>query len=234
MMRSRSQVYRYIPPLMMVAIGTTLLCRGFELRNIHDWVDSFGATAPIVFVAVGVILMSLFVPKTVMSITAGAMFGTGWGSGLMLVTALLAAALNYMIGRLWVSGSSATDENQSKSVPAGDIISTMRQMAADANFAGHLLLRLSPVPTMIISYTMGACHAKIVPYIVAAAVAMIPQILWVHSGTASHLIGDADASPEKWTSIALAVVGGLLVSVLIPREVLRRLRDSRTIEGAAT
>lgn len=238
MMRSRSQVYRYIPPLIMVAIGVVLLWRGIDPAQMQTWFLSFGSTAPIMFVAAGVVLMSICVPKTVMSITAGALFGTWWGSGLMLITGISAAMMNYVIGRWWLSDSRAS--KATKPVNEDELIPTIRQMAADANFGAHLLIRLSPVPTMVISYLMGACRAKIAPYAWAAAVAMIPQMLWVHSGTVANLAGESTTSPARWVSVAVAVVGGVLVSVLIPREVARRwevarrLRETQPIEGAPT
>ena len=103
-------------------------------------------------------------------------------------------------------------------------------MAAGAGFGLHLLVRLSPVPTMVISYAMGACRARQLPYLFAAAVAVIPQILWVHSGTAATLASDSSTTTAQWVSIALAITGGLLVAVIVPREALKRIRENHPSE----
>ncbi|KAA1260802.1 SNARE associated Golgi protein [Rubripirellula obstinata] len=197
-----------------------------DFAELRHWLERSGPFAPIFFVCFGVILMSACVPKTVMSISAGALFGTWLGSGLMLVSAVTAALLNYHIGRWWMHRSPG--ENKDVATDQESIVRSMTEMAAEAGFASHLLVRLSPVPTMVISYAMGSCRARQKPYLAAAAVAVIPQILWVHSGTAAALASDSSTTVAQWISIAIAIVGGILVSVIVPKQAMRRIRENQT------
>lgn len=170
--------------------------------------------------------MSVCIPKTFMSISAGALFGTWFGSGVMLILAVTAALLNYHIGR-WLIHQPLAKNDEQDITNAQFVVRSMAEMAADAGFKSHLLVRLTPVPTMVISYAMGSCRARQKPYLAAAAFAVIPQILWVHSGTAAVLSNDTNATAAQWISIMIAILGGTLVAILVPREAMRRIRENQ-------
>ena len=226
---SRRKVYRIILPVLVLGMLALVVHWQMDFATLRQRLESSGTMAPILFICVGIMLMSACVPKTVMSISAGALFGTWVGSGLMVVLAVTAAMLNYHIGRWWMHPSpKETEYDKAKTANQESFIGSLAEMAAEAGFASHLLIRLSPIPTMVISYAMGSFQARQKPYLAAAAVAVIPQILWVHSGTAATLAGDTSTTTAQWISIAIAVIGGILVAVIIPREAMRRIRESRT------
>tara|TARA_R110002049_G_scaffold50370_1_gene142942 strand:- start:31984 stop:32613 length:630 start_codon:yes stop_codon:yes gene_type:complete len=207
-------------------VGAGFLASGVPFSAIEGRVEQLGTLAPVGFVLISILMMSVLLPKTVVSLAAGALFGTAFGSALMLVIAVAAAVLNYSIGRWWLHESvlariQAADDLNPKS---RKLLSTAHDLARDAGFGFHLLIRLAPVPTMVISYMMGAGGAKLRPFVSAAAVAVIPQTLWVHSGSVTSLIHDQNATVAQWTGIALSLVAAIGISVLVPREVMRRIR----------
>jgi uncharacterized membrane protein YdjX (TVP38/TMEM64 family) len=236
-MFSRPKVYRILLPAMLLGMLAVLVHSQSDMAGLRTWLDSSGPLAPILFISIGILLMSAFVPKTVMSIMAGALFGTGLGSGLMLVVAVVAALVNYHIGRWWMKRPDPQMSDQQTADPAGPesqslskqdlVVQSISRMAAEAGFGAHLLVRLLPVPTTVISYGMGAAQARLRPYLIAAAVAVIPQTLWVHSGTAATLVGETSTTTAQWVSIAMAIVGGLLIAVIIPQRVLRQIRQNQ-------
>ena len=191
---------------------------GLDAAEFKRWLDSFGVLAAPLFVIIGVVLMSICVPKTMMSVLAGALFGTAWGSGLMVITAIIAAMSNYVIGRVFMGNAIQEREHR-------EIVRTIIKMAAESNFGEHLLIRLSPVPTMIVSYLMGACRARLAPYTWAVVVAMLPQILWVHSGTAATLAGNGTTTTARLVSIVIAFLVAVVLSLWIPQQALKRLRE---------
>ena len=229
-MLSRPQVYRISLTVSLIGILALSIHALGDVTQLKSWLDSKGSLAPFLFVIVGIVLMSALVPKTVMSITAGILFGTYLGSGLMLIVAVAAAWMNYQIGQWWLPQSANQSRHTVDFTNEESLAQTIRQMAAEAGFFSHLLVRLSPVPTMVISYLMGASNARRTPYLLAAAVAVIPQILWVHSGTAVELAtkNSSEATIAQWTGIVIAVTGGLLVAIFVPREALRRLKETRS------
>lgn len=183
---------------LLLGSGALLACSGFDRGHVQNWLDQAGPWVPVAFLFGGIASMSLLVPKTVVSVAAGALFGTTLGCLLMLIIAVAAAALNYAIGRRWLHASlshaSATGVPQTAAMwlqtPAM-WLRAVQGVAAEAGFRFHFLVRLTPIPTTLISYAMGASGSRVRPFLLAAAVAVIPQSLWVHGGTAATLAGDS-------------------------------------------
>ncbi len=248
---------RFLVPFALVCLGVTGIWLGFDIAQLREWLGSLGTGAPIIFVLISILLMSTFVPKTAVSVTAGALFGTALGTGLMVIIAVTAAAMNYAIGRWWLHDSIRQSLSEAREVlpeepgalpnePADSLedhdayreahppTSSRKKwawviagMAADAGFSLHLLIRLSPVPTMLISYSMGALNCRIRPYLWASAVAIIPQSAWVHAGSVATTLHDPDASALRFISVALSVLVAILVSVIVPREAFKRLQSMK-------
>jgi uncharacterized membrane protein YdjX (TVP38/TMEM64 family) len=70
---------------------------------------------------------------------------------------------------------------------------------------------------------MGASGGRLRPFLLAAAVAVIPQTLWVHGGTATMLIDDPSPSGLRWTSVIVSVLAAIAISIIIPRMALKRV-----------
>jgi uncharacterized membrane protein YdjX (TVP38/TMEM64 family) len=220
-----------------------------DKSHLEAWLHSAGPWAPIAFVSISIVLMSTVIPKTAVSVTAGALFGTMLGSSLMVVIAVASAALNYSVGYWWLrdsirrrlgltsrercSGMQTAPSGVQTGLSGGQTGSAdehtwthaVVDLAAEAGFGLHLLIRLSPVPTMVISYGMGAVGARWLPYLAAAAAAIIPQILWVHSGATASMIHNPDATTLRWLSGGLSLVVAIAVSIMIPRQAMRRLQS---------
>ena len=141
----------------------------------------------------------------------------------MLIIAVVAAALNYAIGRWWLFESINRKLNDAGQRNRAMWVRAVRDVASDAGFGFHFLIRLSPVPTTLISYAMGASGSRMRPFLLAAAVAVIPQTLWVHGGTAATLIADHNDSALRWTSVAIAVLAAIAISILVPRMAMARI-----------
>lgn len=259
---------RFLVPFALVCLGVTGIWLGFDIAQLREWLGSLGTGAPIIFVLISIVLMSTFVPKTAVSVTAGALFGAAIGTGLMVIIAVAAAAMNYAIGRWWLHDSirqslleargalpnepgdspkeplpkepglkdpEVTPEDPDAYREAQDAPTSSRKkwarviagMAADAGFSLHLLIRLSPVPTMLISYSMGALNCRIRPYLWASAVAIIPQSAWVHAGSVATTLHGPDASALRFISVAISVLVAILVSVIVPREAFKRLQSMK-------
>lgn len=217
---------RIILPLLILGCGGLLMFFGLDVRDLRAWLGQQGPWGPIVFMLAGILSLTLLVPKTVVSITAGALLGTVIGSLAMLVIAVAAAALNYSIARWWLFDSICHSLSQTGQGGRFAWLRAVRDLAAEAGFCFHLLMRLSPVPTTLISYTMGASGSRLQPFLLAAAVAVIPQTLWVHGGTAATMINDAEVSGLRWLSTVVSVLAAGAVSVIVPKEAMKRIKLS--------
>jgi len=222
---------RCLLPMLLLAGGVMALTSGWNVGRFQQLVSQAGPLAPLMFVLASVVMMSMLFPKTAVSLVAGALFGTLVGSGLMMVIAVAAAWLNYGIGRWWLHDAVLRQLRRfdtravAKSPSRLRVLHMAREMAVDAGFGFHLLMRLSPVPTMMISYLMGASGARIKPYLAAAAVAVIPQTLWVHGGSAVSLVQNTEAAWWQWASVIVSVVTAVVLSLWIPRAAMIRMQQ---------
>lgn len=215
------------PQLIAAAVAAVSLAAiGLWVRPTPEQLQSsFGATgpyAPLVFIASGVVLITGFVPKTIVSVAAGALFGTTVGLLVMVVVAVGAAALNYWIARILARDHWA---RWSAGRPYWDAV---RRVTEQGGFRLHLLLRFSPIPTMVIGYACGAAGARLVPFLLAAGTAVAGQVLWIYSGAvASEMLTQEAASGEaalaQWTSLIVAVGASVALAVVLRRYVAREL-----------
>lgn len=230
--KTASLMRRISLPLGFAAFGLLLVFSGYRFDDLSHWLQSTGNWAPLLFIVTGTLLMTMMMPKTMVSLAAGALFGTQDGCPIMLVTAVTAATLNYTIGRYWIGAGGYFYSNRSSLDPQRDVgdasISWPRavgQLAQDAGFGIHLLVRLAPVPTTIISYSMGAAGARFVPYVAAAAVAVVPQLLYVHA--AAMAVDSEQSLHFRWISSVLSLSVATLVSLALPPIAIRRLKEIR-------
>jgi uncharacterized membrane protein YdjX (TVP38/TMEM64 family) len=220
--------FRLVIPGVLLGCAAAWLWLTANTSRLETWLGSAGPWAPIAFVSISVVLMSVLLPKTAVSVTAGALFGTTLGSSLMMVIGVAAAALDYAIGHWWLGDMirrrlrrPSRRDNPDQPTWSHAVV----ELTAEAGFGLHLLIRLSPVPTMVISYVMGAVGARWLPYLAAAAVAIIPQVLWVHGGATATMIHNPQASALRFVSGGLSIVVAIAVTVIVPREAIRRLRS---------
>ena len=224
------QSTRFVVPTLLLCCGAMLIYCGLDIRGLHAWLGRAGPWAPIAFALAGVLSMTAFVPKTIVSISAGALFGTPLGSLLMLVVAVSAAALNYSIARWWLFDSIGRRLHDTKQQHGTRWLRAVRNVAADAGFQFHLVVRLTPIPTTLISYTMGANGSRVRPFLLAAAVAVIPQMLWVHGGTAATMIDDPNVPGLRWVGVVVSVLAAVAIGVIVPREASKRLQREKVLD----
>jgi uncharacterized membrane protein YdjX (TVP38/TMEM64 family) len=212
--------------LILIGVGTSLSSIQAWLRTVS--VEAPIWAAPILFVAISIVLMSLVVPKTVVSVTAGALFGTQLGGLLVTIIALSAAALNFVIGR-WCFAQ-LIDRRIQVAVDSGaNWPRALRELASEGGLGFHLLFRFAPIPSMIVNYSMGAANARMVPYLLGAAIGVLPQLLWVHGGTIATVdpVGDQNSLVSAWRPITagVSILAAIAISVLIPKQVMRRIES---------
>ncbi len=212
-------IARLLIPAAILLGGCAAMLAGVRPAIALSRLDQFGFLGPPVFVFLAAAMMSFLVPKTAISLAAGAVFGMPTGCVTLSAAAVLAASLNYAIGRFWLSDWVRRRQ--------GVGWKALQSLAGGAGFGTHLLFRLAPVPTSVISYTSGAAGARLMPFLSAAAVGSIPQWIWVHCGAVAGDVARSNAGPEKWTSFIISLLAAAAVSVILPRLAAREIRQHR-------
>ena len=191
------------------------------------WVEGLGALAPVVFVAGYAVAAVAFVPGSLLTLAAGAVFGLGRGFVVVLVAATLGASAAFLVAR-YVARAAVE-----------------RRLEGNARFAAIdravgrdgrrivFLLRLSPVfPFNLLNYALGLTSVRFGDYLVAC-IGMAPgTLLYVYygklAGDVAALAGGAapDRGPEYYALLVVGLVATVAVTTVVTRTARRALAEA--------
>jgi uncharacterized membrane protein YdjX (TVP38/TMEM64 family) len=231
---SRSTIVRIaigvVVVVALIVLGKQLSA---QLPRLTAAVDSLGAWGPIAFVAGYALACVAFVPASLLTLAAGALFGVVKGTIFVLLGATLGATGAFLIARYvardWIAQRIARDP---------------RFAAIDAAIAAQgrrvvFLLRLSPViPFNVLNYALGLTQVRALDFVIAS-VGMIPgTLLYVYTGKLASVVAGASsgATPSRgaafYSVLGLGLAATLAVTILVTRLAKRALATA-TGDGAA-
>jgi uncharacterized membrane protein YdjX (TVP38/TMEM64 family) len=191
-----------------------------------EWVEGLGRLGPWVFIAGYALATVAFVPGSLLTMAAGAVFGLLSGALYVLVGALAGSAAAFLIARY--AARRAIERR----------IADMPRFSAIDRAVGRegrkivFLLRLSPVfPYNLLNYALGLTRVRFVDYLIAS-VGMIPGIfLYVYMG---RIVGDvaaltAGVEVERPPGYYVLLVAGFGATVAVTWYVTRLAR--RALKG---
>ena len=87
----------------LILVSLILIVRtlpiGSSLESMKDWIGELGVWGPVIFVLLYILATVLFVPGTLLTLAAGAMFGLGGGMILVSIASTIGASLAFSIAR---------------------------------------------------------------------------------------------------------------------------------------
>lgn len=211
--------------ILALAAGLTLafaVREQFSQEALQLWLASAGWWAPVLFIGLYAAGTVLFLPGSVLTLAAGALFGILPGALYSLAGATLGAVLAFLVARHlagdWVARKTG---------------GRLRQLIEGVEAEGWrfvAFVRLVPLfPFNVVNYALGLTRIPLVAYALASAVCMLPGALayaWLgHAGRAA-LAGDANAVRNGM--LALAVAAALM---FLPR-LLRQFKAGLMITPA--
>jgi len=185
------------------------------------WVNSLGVWGPVVFIVGYAVAAVAFVPGSLLTLAAGAIFGLSTGSLYVFIAAGLGSSAAFLVSR-----------HLARAVIEQRLAGNARFVAIDRAVSAQgrkivFLLRLSPVfPFNLLNYALGLTKVRFVDYLIAS-VGMIPgTLLYVYYG---KLAGDVAALAggaivEKGTASYVMLVLGLAATILVTTLVARTAR----------
>lgn len=188
-----------------------------NLDRLKQWIESYGALAPAIFIAAYVVGVVLFVPGLPMTVLGGVVFGPVRGTAYVWCAATIGAGLAFLVARHAVR---STVERWVRTSPR---IAKVDGQVAEHGWRIVMLTRLVPLfPFNLQNYAYGITRIGFWPYLVTSAICMLP-------GTAAFTfaagaLGNGRGDVRR-TLAYLGVAGVLLVLLsLIPRWLARRSR----------
>ncbi len=200
---------------------------GAYVPQFAEWVESLGTIGPVVFIAGYALAVVGFVPGSILTLAAGAIFGVLEGTLYVFLAATLGSTGAFLVSRYLARRA------------------VERRLEGDERFAAIdravgaqgrrivFLLRLSPIfPFNLLNYALGLTRVRLLDY-VFASLGMIPgTLLYVYSG---KLAGDVAAvaggasigrGTGYYAVLGLGFVATVLVTVAVTRIARRALEDA--------
>ena len=221
-------------PVAKIVIGLVALVAllalarqgGAYIPQFAAWVDSLGVLGPVVFILGYAAAVVAFVPGSVLTLAAGAIFGLATGVVYVFIAAVLGSSAAFLVSRYLARGA------------------IEQRIAGNARFAAIdravgvqgrkivFLLRLSPVfPFTLLNYALGLTRVRFVDYL-TASIGMLPgTLLYVYygklAGDVAALAGGAavEKGPGYYAVLAIGLVATIAVTAVVTRTARKALKD---------
>jgi uncharacterized membrane protein YdjX (TVP38/TMEM64 family) len=202
------------------------------LRIALDWIDSIGAVGPIVFIGLYIVLTVLFVPGSIPTLGAGAVFGVVWGTIYVSIGSVLGATAAFLVGRYFLRDWVSKQISKSERFTAVD--------DAIGNEGGKIifLLRLSPLfPFNLSNYIYSLTKVGVGSYMLASWAGMLPgTIMYVYIGSLIESLAVLGAEERarttgEWILYGVGLVATVVVTIYVTRVARRAIQ--RKVGAAA-
>lgn len=219
-------VLAVVGAIALVALARTLPV-GEWLAAFQSWAQSQGVFGMAVFALVYAAAVVAFVPASILTLGAGAVYGLWPGALVVLAGASLGAVLSFLLARTTFRARVESWAAENPRFRALD--------DAVAREGGRIvfLVRLSPIfPFTYVNYLFGLTGVGALPYSVATVVGMIPgTIAYVYLGSAAATAASGTASATRNALQVVGAVAAVLVTVWAARLAKRAIRDAGVAGG---
>ena len=199
----------------LIVIGRRL---GAYVPQFAQWVDSLGVWGPLVFMVGYALATVAFIPGSLLTLAAGAIFGLGRGTVFVFVGAMVGSAMAFLVAR-YLARSAI--EQRLESRPR---FTAIDEAVAKEGRKIVFLLRLSPIfPYNLLNYALGLTNVSFRDYVIASLGMLPGTFLYVYYGKAlgslAAVAGGAEV--EKGAGHWLVLGAGLAATVVVTTFVTR-------------
>jgi uncharacterized membrane protein YdjX (TVP38/TMEM64 family) len=226
---------RYAPRVKWISIGIIalaliLIARLLPLERtmqaLDAWLGGLGWWGPVAFGMMYVVATVLFMPGSVLTLAAGAIFGLWLGVLLASLAATTGAGLAFLIARYLARDRVS---RWARERPTFDAID---RAIGEGGWKIVALLRLSPViPFNLQNYLYGLTPIGFWPYLLTSWLAMLPgTLMYVYLGHIAGIAvtGTRDRTMAEWVALGVGFVATIAVTVYITRLAKQKLQEQTT------
>ncbi|KZM72538.1 TVP38/TMEM64 family protein [Nocardia terpenica] len=182
----------------VVVIAVALLAPHPSPQQIREWAHSVGPLFPVVFFLVHAVVTVAPFPRTVFTLSAGLLFGPVLGITLAVAATTVSALLALLLVR-------ALDREQVAARLTHPAVRAVdRRLARRGWLAVGSLRLIAPVPFSIINYCAGLSSVRLVPYLLATLIGVVPGTIGI------VVLGDALTGK---TNPGLLVLSGVCITL---------------------
>jgi len=192
-------------------VAARILGLGGHLDELRSWILGLGPVGPLVFIAIYAIAVVAAVPGSVLTIAAGAMFGSALGVAVVSVASTLGAAMAFAVAR-WLARDAVAGW-----LAGNEKLARLDRMTERHGAVVVAITRLVPLfPFTLLNYGFGLTGVRFRTYVLWSWLCMLP-------GTVLYVVG-ADAVTRglaegrvPWALVAVVVATAVALTLLVRR-----------------
>src|SRR5438128_8938147 len=209
-----------------VGIGIVLALKYFHVQDLLkaalDWIGKLGPWGPVIFIGLYIVATVLFVPGSVLTLGAGAVFGVVLGSVCVSISATLGATAAFLVGRYLARDAIA------RKIEKNETFATIDRAVADEGWKVVFLTRLSPVfPFTLLNYAFGLTRVRLGQYVLASWIGMMPgTVMYVYLGSLVNVgAGHRQRTTGEWVWYGVGLLAAVAVTIFVTRVATRALAE---------
>ncbi len=217
-------------PFVIAAAVILALVVLFRTLPVGDWLAAFqeyvrdlGPLGWALYAGMYAVCVVLFVPASVLTLGAGAIYGVTIGVGVVLVGASLGATVAFLLARTLARA------RVSKMTAGNERFAALDRAIAKEGAKIVFLVRLAPIfPFTYSNYAFGLTGIGTLGYVLATIFGMIPgTFAYVYLGTAAAGAATAGTADQAQTVVQIVgAVATLVVTVFVARLATRAIREA--------
>jgi uncharacterized membrane protein YdjX (TVP38/TMEM64 family) len=203
---------------LSAAVAIVLAVKYFHVQDLLkealDQIGKLGPWGPVIFIGIYIVATVLFIPGSVLTLGAGALFGVALGSVCVSISATLGATAAFLVGRYLARDAIA------RKVERNERFSAIDRAVADEGWKIVLLTRLSPVfPFTLLNYAFGLTRIRLSHYALASWIGMIPgTVMYVYLGSLVNVgAGKRQRTAGEWALYGVGLLATIVVTVFVTR-----------------
>src|SRR5467141_3001960 len=213
-LRSKWRWVLYLAAVVAIVVAVKYFHVQDLLKAALDWIGKLGPWGPVIFIALYIVATVFFIPGSVLTLGAGAVFGVVLGSVYVSISATLGATAAFLVGRYLARDAIA------RKIAKNEKFATIDRAVADEGWKIVLLTRLSPVfPFTLLNYAFGLTRVKLSHYVLASWLGMIPgTVMYVYLGSLVNLgAGHRQRTTGEWILYGVGLLATVTVTVFVTR-----------------
>lgn len=220
---SRAARFAWVKPVALLAaviavlVAARALGLGERIGEVRTWILSLGAWAPVVFVLVYAAAVVAAVPGSVLTVAAGAMFGSVLGVVLVSIASTLGATGAFVVARFLARDSVV------RWLEGNEKFTKLDRLTRDHGAIIVAITRLVPLfPFNLLNYGFGLTRVPLRTYVLWSWLCMLP-------GTVLYVVGaDAVTTALAQGRVPWVLVIALVVTIVGLTLIVRRARRTLT------
>jgi uncharacterized membrane protein YdjX (TVP38/TMEM64 family) len=219
-----------------VVVALIILPVKESIESFLQWVEGLGYWGPVLVAVIYIPATVLFVPGSLITLGAGAIFGLVVGTITISIGSILGSTASFLIGR------SITRNWVASKVAGSAKFKAIDEAVGRSGFKIVLLTRLSPAfPYNLLGYAYGITSARLRDYFFASWIGMFPgTVMYVYLGTVLGSVAKVAAGTSEsrqrtageWALLIVGLFATIAVTIIITRIARNAMKDEIREEAA--